>query len=91
LSVTPRSPTITKISPSSGPPSGGTTVTITGTDFTGATTVVFGPDAASSFDVVSSTEITAVSPAEAASTHGIVVTTPGGTSPYTNAELFTFT
>ena len=35
-------PTVTSISPSSGPVAGGTTVTIKGTNFTGATKVLFG-------------------------------------------------
>src|ERR1019366_7947378 len=61
-------PAVTSISPSSGPTTGGTTVTITGTNFTGATKVGFGAVAATSFTVVSSTEITAVSPAQAAGT-----------------------
>src|SRR6202020_1658224 len=53
-------PTVTSISPTSGPTSGGTTVTITGTGFTGATKVVFGGVAATSFRVGSPTELTAV-------------------------------
>ena len=35
-------PTVTGISPTSGPTAGGTSVTITGTDLTGATSVKFG-------------------------------------------------
>jgi hypothetical protein len=35
-------PTVTKVEPNHGSPSGGTTVTITGTGFTGATAVKFG-------------------------------------------------
>ena len=60
-----RSPPVTAVSPNSGPQAGGTTVTITGTGFTGATKVVFGTVAATSFTVVSATQITAVSPAQA--------------------------
>jgi hypothetical protein len=84
-------PAVTSISPSSGPPAGGTTVTITGTGFTGATKVVFGAVAATSFTVVSSTKITAVSPAQAAAAHNIYVTTPVGTSAPVMADLFTYT
>ena len=47
--------TVTGVSPTSGPTAGGTTVTITGTGFTGATKVLFGAVAATSFTVVSST------------------------------------
>jgi hypothetical protein len=84
-------PTVTSISPTSGPIAGGTTVTITGTNFTGATKVVFGTVAATSFTVVSATEITAVSPAQAAGAHNIYVTTPSGTSAPVAADMFTYT
>jgi len=83
-------PAITSISPAAGPIAGGTTVTINGSNFTGTSKVLFGSVAATSYTVVSSTQITAVSPAEAAGTHGIVITATGGTSAYTNAELFSF-
>jgi hypothetical protein len=86
----PPPPAITSISPSSGLSTGGTTVTITGSNFTGATKVTFGPVAATSFTVVSSTEITAVSPAEAPGSHYIVVYTPGGYAPNNSSDLFTF-
>src|SRR6185369_15157611 len=39
-------PTVTSISPTSGPQTGGTTVVITGTNFSGATAVTFGATAA---------------------------------------------
>ena len=38
----PAAPTVTSISPAAGPTAGGTSVTITGTGFTGAMTVRFG-------------------------------------------------
>jgi hypothetical protein len=84
-------PVVTSISPSSGTPAGGTTVTVTGTGFTGTTTVFFGTIAASSFTVVSDTEITAVSPAQAASARYVFVTTPGGKSAAGTAPKFTYT
>ena len=56
-------PTVSGISPTSGPLGGGTSVTITGTGFTGASAVKFGTAAATSFTVNSSTQITAVTPA----------------------------
>jgi IPT/TIG domain/Listeria-Bacteroides repeat domain (List_Bact_rpt) len=82
-------PTITAISPTAGPTLGGTTVTITGTGFTGATRVTFGGVTATSPTVISSTEMTAVSPALGIGLHGIAVTTPGGTSTYVSADVFT--
>jgi hypothetical protein len=56
-------PTIASLTPNTGPPTGGTTVVITGTNFTGATSVMFGSVAAASFAVDSATQITATSPA----------------------------
>jgi hypothetical protein len=72
-------PALVAITPSSGPVTGGTAVTLTGSGFTGATAVSFGFVPAASFTVVSDTQITAVAPAGI----GIVpvtVTAPGGTS-----------
>jgi hypothetical protein len=72
---------VTAVSPASGPVSGGTVVTVTGTGLSNATKVVFGSVAATSYTVVNDTTITAVSPAQGKSTHSIYVTTPGGTNP----------
>ena len=72
-------PTVTGVAPPTGSTAGGTTVTVTGTGFTGAAKVTFGAVAAASYVVVSDTQITAVSPAQAAGTRDIVVTTAGGT------------
>lgn len=73
-------PTMTGIDPVSGSIVGGTLVTITGTDFTGATAVTFDGTAATSFTVDSSTQISATTPAHAAGAVDVVVTTPGGTA-----------
>ena len=86
----PAAPTVTNVSPTSGPASGGTSVTITGTGFTGATAVSFGGAVASSFTVNSPTQITATAPAGSAGTVDITVTTPGGTSSTSSADQFTF-
>ena len=83
-------PTITSVAPASGPVAGGTTVTVTGTGFTGATAVTFGTTAATSYTVVSATSITAVSPAGSAGTVDVTVTTPGGTSATSPADQFTY-
>ena len=79
-------PTITAISPVSGPTAGGTPVTITGTGFSGATGASFGSSAATNYTVVSATSVTATSPAEPASTVNVSVTTPIGTNPSTSAD-----
>ena len=75
--VTSPVPTITSFIPSSG--SAGMSVVITGTGFTGATSVTFN-DVSSAFIVNSDTQITATVPANA-TTGRIRVTTPGGPSP----------
>lgn len=83
-------PVITSISPSSGPTAGGTTVTITGTGFTGTTAVSFGGTAATSFTVNSATQITATTPARSAGTVFVTVTATSGTSAPTTASRFTY-
>jgi uncharacterized membrane protein len=82
-------PTVTNISPQGGYTTGGTSVTITGTGFTGASSVSFGKSAASSFTVVSDTQITATSPV-GSGTVDITVTTSSGTSATSSADQFTY-
>ncbi len=84
-------PTVTAVKPKKGPASGGTTVTITGTDLTGATAVKFGSVSATSFTVNSATSITAVSPAEPAGRVDVTVTTTWGTSAMSLADSFLVT
>jgi len=55
-------PHIISLDPNTGPAVGGTTVVITGRNFTGATAVRFGTVDAASFTVDNDTRITAVSP-----------------------------
>ena len=82
-------PTVTSISPTSGSTAGGTVVTITGTNFTGATAVSFGGTAATSFSVTNDTTISATTAASAAGTGlNVSVTTPGGTN--TANTLYTY-
>lgn len=83
-------PTVTAISPKAGPIGGGTAVTITGSGFTGATSVTFGGTAATSYTVTNDTTITATSPAHAAGTVDVLVVTPGGTSANTAADDFVY-
>ena len=80
-------PTIFEFNPTSG---GVTTmVTITGTDFTGASAVAFHDTPAASFTVVDNTTISAV--VAAGTTTGVVsVTTPGGTATSVSTMVFTF-
>ncbi|HLZ66155.1 MAG TPA: putative Ig domain-containing protein [Aliidongia sp.] len=83
-------PTVTGISPNQGKVAGGTSVTITGTNFTGATAVSFGGTAATGFTVNSATQITASAPAHAAGQIDVTVTVPAGTSTTSAADHFTF-
>ena len=84
FTVTSLLPTITSFTPTSG--GAGATVTIIGTNFTGATAVTIGGTNATSFTVVSATSITAVIGSGATGT--ISITTPGGTA--TSSGTFTF-
>jgi alpha-tubulin suppressor-like RCC1 family protein len=83
-------PTVTGVSPAVGPLTGNTTVTITGTDFTGASAVKFGSSSAVSFTVESPTSITAVSPAGVKGAVDVTVTVPAGTSPTGPDDRFTY-
>jgi hypothetical protein len=83
-------PVVTGIAPVSGKPAGGDSVTITGSGFSGATSVKFGAAAATAMTVGSDAQITATSPAGAA-TVDVTVTTPAGTSASSAADQFTYT
>ncbi len=89
--INPPPPTGNGIVPDSGPTSGGTPVTIMGTGFLTGATVHFsnpttGPEA-TNVVVVSTTEITAVTPPGDAGTVNVWVTDAGGLS---NPEPFTY-
>jgi len=87
-------PSVTKVEPGKGPAAGGTTVTITGTNFVGVQSVKFGGEKkAASFTVNSETSITAVSPELTSLTSAkvaVTVTTLEGTSPETAAGKFVY-
>jgi hypothetical protein len=69
-------PTITSFTPTSA--GAGSTVTITGTNFTNANAISFGATSVVSYTVVSATQITAI--IGAGTTGSASVTTPGGTA-----------
>lgn len=81
-------PNISKISPNSGPTQGKKPVTITGSGFSGATSVKFGTVTAR-FTVKNNTTIVATSPVLKQGAYAIRVTTANGTSAATAASLFT--
>jgi len=84
-------PVVASLTPPSGPASGGTSVTITGTNFIGTTAVDFGLNPASSFIVNSDTQITVTSPSgNPGTTVDVTVTTPNGTSLTSPADQFTY-
>ena len=92
ITLSPPAPTVTSLTPTSGTPSGGTTVTLTGTGFTGtsgATGVKFGSTNATSYTVVSNTSITAVSPA-GSGTVDVTVTNNGLTSATSSSDRFAY-
>jgi hypothetical protein len=74
----PEPPTLTTVAPATGGAAGGTAVTLTGTDFTGATGAIFGDLAATAFTVVSATSITCTTPAHAVGVVDVVVLHPVG-------------
>ncbi|MEI9978433.1 MAG: IPT/TIG domain-containing protein [Edaphobacter sp.] len=91
IGSTPATPTVTGIGPATGPTTGGTSVTIIGTNFTGVTSVNFGAVAATSFVLNSAGTITATAPAGAVGAVNVTVVTSAGTSATNNADLFTYT
>lgn len=83
-------PTVAKVSPPSGSTAGGTTVTLTGTGFTGTSSVTFGGTAGKSPKVVSATQISVVTPVHAAGQVDVRVVTNHGSSAVGAAAKFTF-
>jgi hypothetical protein len=90
VSLSATAPVVTEVAPVVGPIAGGSSVTITGTDLSGATRVVFGTTAATSFTVDSGSQITAIAPAHPTGLINIRVATPGGTSAIASRDQFTF-
>lgn len=85
----PGAPNVTKVAPPTGPLAGGTTVTLTGSNFLGASQVDFGA-APASFSVISANKMEAVAPPGAEGTVDITVTTPEGTSTVSSADRFSY-
>jgi uncharacterized protein (TIGR03790 family) len=82
LYISPDPPSVLSVTPDHGGASGGTAVTLTGTNFLGATGVVIAGVPAPDYDVLSDTQMTAVAAPYGGSTPNlgdVVVTTPSGT------------
>jgi formylglycine-generating enzyme required for sulfatase activity len=84
----PSAPSVTSITPNAGLTSGGTTVTITGTDFWSPISVSIGGLAATSVDLLSTMQLTAVTPAGAEGAANVSVTTPWGTGLLANGFTY---
>lgn len=88
---TPVVPSVTSISPNAGSSSGGTVVTIKGSDLAATTAVDFGGTPALSFHAISEFELTAVAPTKLPGTVPVSVVTPYGTSTTTPGCANSFT
>lgn len=86
--VGPPVSTLTSIAPVSGTTLGGTSVTLTGTNLTGATDVTFDSVSATNLAVVNSTTVTVDAPAHAAGAVNVAITTPLSTATLTNAYTY---
>ena len=85
-------PSLTSVSPSTGPTAGGTPVTLSGTNLTGASVTFGGTPAAGVSVNAGGTQITATTPAHAAGAVSVIAATAGGTSgavAYTYADTVT--
>ena len=85
----PGPPTVGSVAPNSGRPTGGASVTITGTNFIGVTAVKFGTTPAASYTVNSATQITATSPVGTGGVD-VSVAAAGGTNAASSADQFTY-
>lgn len=84
-------PAISSVAPSVGSVAGGTSVTITGTNFNAASAVKFGSIPAAGFSVESETQITAIAPPSAVvGGVDLTVTTLAGTSPTAGGDRFSY-
>lgn len=82
-------PTVSALGPATGPATGGTSVTISGSGFTGVAHVAFGSVQTPSFVVNSSTQITAISPPGVGSVD-VTVTTLRGLSARGASDQFAY-
>ena len=90
LLVPPPSPTVTSVSPTAGPLAGGTSVTVTGTNLTGATAVNFGVTPGTGIANNTATSLTVNSPAHIAGPVDVTVVTSAGTTATSGADQFTY-
>ena len=84
-------PHVTGLAPSTGPDTGGTRVTVTGTGFDGVTSVIFGDTPGTAVSVASSTQLAVTSPEGIPGKVHVHVTNAAGTSRDETGDTFTFT
>jgi IPT/TIG domain len=84
-------PAVTAVTPNNGPAAGGTSVTITGTNFAARDLVYFGATAAIVATTTDETTIAATSPPGSAGAVDVTVHGAYGCSPVTSADQFTYT
>ena len=88
----PLRPSVTSVSPTSGPGSGGTVVTVTGTNLVDVTAVDFGAVPATYAANAAGTSLVAISPIPTeAGAVDVTVTNPVGTSATSAGDVFTYT
>jgi hypothetical protein len=87
----PGAPTLSGLAPASGPESGGTIVTITGSKIVSGATVTFGGIAATGVSVLDSGHVTATTPAHAAGAVDVVVANGSDATTLTSAFTYTAT
>ena len=91
FTYTTLAPVVNSVAPTLGPTAGGTPVTITGTDFSGATAVDFGSNAGDRSPSTRHLDHRDLA-GRAAGTVDVTVTTPGGTlRPIRRGDQFTYT
>jgi hypothetical protein len=87
----PPQPSVTAVSPATGPSAGGTVVTVTGVNLTGTSAVKFGTVSATNVSVAGPTQVSATSPAgTGGSTVDVTVISYGATSVTSGADQFVY-
>src|SRR5207302_1192111 len=81
---------VTSLGTASGPTGGGTSVTLTGSNFSNVFAVSFGDEPADSYTVNSATSITAIAPAQASSAVTVSVETAAGVSSAASGNVYTY-
>jgi hypothetical protein len=89
--VEDNSPQVSGVSPPTGLTNAHTSVTLTGTGFTGATSVSFGGSPATGITVHSDSSLTASSPFGTSGAVAVTVSGPTGTSQFNPADQFVYT